>query len=51
MFSLIRGLGPEHVYLNTKIFFLGELETEKLKHVYSGGHLKKMTTIQIKILN
>ena len=31
-------LGPENVCLDIKIFFLRELETEILKHVYSGGH-------------
>ena len=34
-------LGPENVCLDTNIFFLCELETEILKHVYSGGHSGK----------
>ena len=31
-------LGPENVCLDTNIVFLRGLETEILKHVYSGGH-------------
>ena len=34
-------LGPENVYLDTKIFFLNQLETEIIKHIYSGGHFGK----------
>ena len=33
--------GPENVYLDTKIFFLNQLETEILKHLYSSGHFRK----------
>ena len=35
-------LGPENVYLDTKIFFLNQLETEMIKHKYSDGHFGKM---------
>ena len=41
-------LGLENVYLDTKIFFPCDLETEILIHVYSGGHFKKMAAIKVK---
>ena len=41
LFSLILGRGPENAYSNTKLSFLGELETEILKDVYSGGNFGK----------
>ena len=31
-------LDPKNVYLDTKIIFPSDLETEILRHVYSGGH-------------
>ena len=31
-------LGPKNVYLDTKIIFPSDLETEILRHAYSGGH-------------
>ena len=34
-------LGPENVYLDTKIIFPSDLETEILRQVYSGGHFTK----------
>ena len=34
-------LGPEYVYIDTKIIFPSDLETEILRHVYSGGHFEK----------
>ena len=34
-------LGPENVYLYTKIIFPSDLETEILRHAYSGGHFEK----------
>ena len=37
-------LGPVNICLDTKTFFLRELETGIMKHVYSGDHLKKMAT-------
>ena len=34
-------LGPENVYLDTKIIFPSDLETEILIHVCSGIHFEK----------
>ena len=34
-------LGPQNVYLDTKIIFPSDLETEILTHAYSGGHFEK----------
>ena len=34
-------LGPENIYLDTKIIFPSGLETEILIHVCSGGHFEK----------
>ena len=34
-------LGSENVYLDNNFFFLNQLETEIIKHVYSGGHFEK----------
>ena len=31
-------VGPKIVYLDTKIIFPSDSETEILRHVYSGGH-------------
>ena len=33
-------LGPENMYLDTKIIFPSDLETEILRHVYYGGHFE-----------
>ena len=33
-------IGPENVYLDTKIIFPSDLETEILIHVYYGGYFK-----------
>ena len=33
-------LGPQNVYLDTKIIFPSDLETEILRHVYYGGHFE-----------
>ena len=41
-------LGPENVYLDTKIIFPSDLETEILRHVYYGGHFFKMDAIKVK---
>ena len=38
-------LGPENVYLDTKIIFPSDLETEILRHVYSGGHFEKWPSL------
>ena len=34
-------LGPEYVYLDTKIIFPSDLEAEIFRQVYSGGHFEK----------
>ena len=34
-------LGPENVYIDTKIIFPSDLETEILRHLYSGGNFEK----------
>ena len=34
-------LAPVNVYLDTKIIFPSDLETEILRHVYSGGPFEK----------
>ena len=44
-------LGFENVYLDTKIFFLNQLETEIIKHIYSGGHFGKNDCHDSQILN
>ena len=44
-------IGPKNVYLDTKIFFLNQLETEKLKHVYSGAILEKIDCHNGQIIN
>ena len=41
VFFVIGLLGPENVYLDTKIIYPSDLETEISRHVYSGGHLEK----------
>ena len=33
--------GSKNVYIDTKIIFPSDLETEILRHVYSGGHFGK----------
>ena len=42
-------LGPENVYLDTKIIFLSDLETEILRHVYSGGHFEKWQSLRSRV--
>ena len=39
-------LDPENVYLDTKIIFPSDLETEILRHVYYGGHFLKRSRIK-----
>ena len=34
-------LGPENVYSDIKTIFPSDLETEILRHVYSGRHFEK----------
>ena len=42
-------LGPENVYLDTKIIFPSDLETQILRHVYSGGHFKKWPPLRLRV--
>ena len=42
-------LGPENIYLDTKIIFLSELETGTLRHVNSGGHFRKWPSLKSRI--
>ena len=42
-------LGPENVYLDTKIIFPSDLETEILIHVCSGGHFEKWPLLRSRV--
>ena len=42
-------LGPENVYLDTKIIFPSDFETEISKHVYSGGHFEKWPPLRSRV--
>ena len=42
-------LGPENVYLDTKIIFPSDLETEIFRHVYSGGHVEKWPPLILRV--
>ena len=42
-------LGPENVYLDTKIIFPSDLETEILRHVYSVGHFEKWPSLRSRV--
>ena len=41
--------GPENVYLDTKIIFPSDLETEILRHVYSGGRFEKWPPLKSRV--
>ena len=43
-------LGPENVFLDTKIFFPSDLETEILIHVCSGGHFEKWLPLRSRVI-
>ena len=42
-------LGPENVYLDTKIIFPSDLETEILINVCSGGHFEKWLPLRARV--
>ena len=42
-------LGPENVYLDTKIIFPSDLETEILRHVCSGDHFEKWRPLRSRV--
>ena len=42
-------LGLENVYLDTKIIFPSDIETEILRHVYYGGHFLKWPPLRSRI--
>ena len=43
-------LGPENVYLDTKIIFPSDLETEILRHiVYCDGYFEKWTPLRSRV--
>ena len=42
-------LGPENVYLDTKIIFPSDLETEILRHVYFEGHFEKWPPLRSRV--
>ena len=47
VFSVI--LGPENVYLDTRVIFPSLLETEILGHVYSGGYFEKWPPLRSRV--
>ena len=42
-------LGPENVYLDTKIILPSDLETEIMIHVYSGGYFEKWPPLRSRV--